>query len=389
MVWSYYAYILANVGISVGILAIITVILIFFIKKYDIVFDKIVKLMFYIEMHNISKNNEKKDKNTSRRSAIVQAVTTTPVQAFTEPSGSVAQITITTVPNESIERPPRRKLLDLYGKIIDGDRRRNIVILIIITVAIFGTICIAFIQGCCLATITIYPNGPCPSYGLMDCYGDADNNYNYFTCKPGDETNSTQFNTSAACFRWIARDISINDAVTQLGACAGLLHALCALVQLALRFLIYSGSRRLQTPEEAEAEAAAATDPETPKDKQKLKYVWEHPRLIICACTCMFGIPCAALIIGVVLGAFKISTTALTYVILVAISLVFTITIAWVVQTEEEGDNDPQLALDVQRFREIQARKGNKDGEQGLSQVTEGFSVEDIKPAVNALLNRK
>jgi hypothetical protein len=131
----------------------------------------------------------------------------------------------TTANNSTRELARDQRKLNLYGKTINAEKKRNKLMLSVIIVVVIGASCIAGIQGCLLANITVYPNGPRPSYGVMDCYGKNDT---YFNCTPGTQTDATLFTDSATCFRWIARDTTTSDVTTQLGVCTGLIHAFCA-----------------------------------------------------------------------------------------------------------------------------------------------------------------
>ena len=253
----------------------------------------------------------------------------------------------------------KTKFLDLYGKRIHFGRWYNKLMLIILIGAIVGTVLIAFSQGCILANITVYQDGPCPAYGQMDCYYGNDNVY--FGCKPGIQVNATT--SSAACFRWIIRDVSINDIMTQFGACVGLFNALSAIVQLVLRYLIYSFRRRQVGQENRQAGATAclqnlllclsnllpcrkkiSRSQEIRKDNNKPETEFKHPYFLLAAWVFIIVLFLAPCVGGALLGVFHISTTALTYIIILLVLFITIIGLVWVALAEED-----EIAVETER----------------------------------------
>ncbi|CAF1462562.1 unnamed protein product [Adineta steineri] len=348
--------------------------------------------MFHIEWKEVGQDNEKNDKNSNA------TTTNTPVQSFIERTSQLATTTIiVTAPERARQSSPKKKLLILYTKIIDGDKVQNIVFLVVIITLVFGTACMAFVQGCFLANITLYPDGPCPRYGIMDCYAGAGNNDIHFNCAPGLQANSTQFNNSATCFRWIVRDMSINDVVTQFGACTGLLHALCAIVQLALRFLIYSMSKRVQTSNEEQEENAARStaDIRSPsaqnkegKENNEIIYTQENSNRLLCRCICIGIFIISPLVAVALFSCYKISTTALTYIILLTVTLVSVIAFLWVVDTEVDNVEDTQLAAIVRDHLKTQTSEENKNEKNKISQIIKGLKKEDLETLFYEILNK-
>ncbi|CAF0965610.1 unnamed protein product [Didymodactylos carnosus] len=315
----------------------------------------ITKLMFKIEL--CDDDSEEDDANKNKETS-TETTNTTTVQPFTQPSKTLTLAT-TTVPKELSQQPfkitttakdsppqppssPKKKQrLDLYGKRIDGGKWYNKLMLLLLITVVFGTVCVAFYQGCLLADVYVYADGPCPSYGVMDCYYGS--SQIYFNCSVGAQIGGTLFNESAICFRFIAKDISVNDVITQFGACAGLLHALCAILQLVLRYLVYSFRKRPLTPEEIEkrvAMIAAASDEEKEKYKgtKDSNLTFKHPRYLLLG-VLLFGLLLVAPIVGVALfTSFRISTSALTYILLFVIAVIGITGFICVVAAEVDND---------------------------------------------------
>jgi hypothetical protein len=404
MGWTFYSYLFSNIGIAVGILAIIAGFLIFLVCKYDNVFYKLVKIMFHIKLKypDEQPNEDGEDENTNvqKNEKTTVVVLTTTKEAFVNPPQSSTTIIETTAPNNSTqETPSDNRKLNLYGKTIDAEKTRNKIMLTIIIIGVIGASCIAGVQGCLLANITVYPNGPCPHYGVMDCYGKNDT---YFNCTPGTQTDSTLFTDSATCFRWIARDTTVNDVMTQVGVCTGLLHAFCAIVQVLLRFLLYAWSEHPQTPEEAaeEAKTAAAMSTnqtanttEGKEDSNKTKYTYEHPVLIFISTLALILIPLLAIITAVLLGVFRVSITALTYVVLVAIVVVCCFTIIWIAMEDDDklaGQTSALttiIPLDDDEPKQDTTKNKERTQHNGFKQnVIKDFKIEDVSPISDIFL---
>ena len=289
-------------------------------------------------------NDNKDDDANDTMEANKKTINTTPIQPFAQSSQQRTKIVTPvndTRPQSSLSNK-KKKLLDLYGKRIDGGKWYNKVMFSLLIIAVVGTACVAFYQGCLLAAIYVYADGPCPSYGVMDCYYGS--TQIYFNCSVGAQINGTLFNESAICFRFIAKDISVNEAVTQLGACAGLFNALCAITQLVLRFLIYAWRKRKLTPEEIEKRnpmITAVSDEE--KAVKNSNWEFKHPIYALLSLL-LFIILIAAPLAGIGLfTGFKISTSALTYVLLFVVAAIGIIAIVWIVKAEVNDDDNEQI----------------------------------------------
>jgi len=372
MAWPFWAYVGSNVGIAAAIIAVIGGFLGFLIYKYDNIFYKLIKIMFHIKLKYSDKqqdgDGEKKNTSTQTNEKTTVIAITPTKEAFVNPPKS---------PTTMTPAPPSKKTkLNLYGKTIDAEKKRNKFMLSVIIVAVIGAACIAGVQGCLLANITVYPNGPCPSYGVMDCYGKNDT---YFNCTPGTQTDATLFTDSATCFRWIAHDTTINDVMTQLGVCTGLLHAFCAIVQLILRFLLYAFSKHPQTQAEAQAVAAlsineTANTTEEKEDSNKTQYTYEHPVYLAISLLALLLIPVGAILTAILLGVFRISITALTYVVLIAIVIVSLFAILWIVMEEEDEDKSTSPIPALTTITRSDA---------------DDFQPADLSPIVDAIFNHK
>jgi hypothetical protein len=141
--------------------------------------------------------------------------------------------------------------------------------------------------------------------------------------------------------------MSINDIITQIGACAGLLQALCATVKLVLRYLIYSFGRCLPNQKDIQTGAASRLQKLLryldnrllqcrKKDSDKPETEFEHPRFLIAACFIIGVLFLASCVGGAVLGVFHISTTALTYIIILLNLFISIIALVWIAMAEED-----------------------------------------------------
>ncbi|CAF1619330.1 unnamed protein product, partial [Adineta ricciae] len=88
-----------------------------------------------------------------------------------------------------------REVLNMYGRYLTLNKKSNKFLIMTISVIVISSIIIAGIEGCFLASITVYPDGSCPIYGLMECFHGS--NFTYFPCTPGNTINFTLYSNSA------------------------------------------------------------------------------------------------------------------------------------------------------------------------------------------------
>ena len=243
----------------------------------------------------------------------------------------------------------QREVLNVYGKLLTLNKKRNKFLIITISVIVISSVSIAGFQGCFLANITVYENGPCPFYGVMECF--TGRNSNYFQCTPGDTVNISSDSNGATCFRWIARDITVSDVMTQVGACTGLLTAFGSAVEVLLRLLLFvfqqrpsvaSGIRRLM---EKTVGINKITQPcrccgsERPFHCGVLNLnLYQRPWLVIIFFGIYLLLPAIAVVSIVLMSSFRISITALTYILLVTIVAICCLALLWVLWEEDEVD---------------------------------------------------
>ncbi|CAF1344066.1 unnamed protein product [Adineta ricciae] len=119
-----------------------------------------------------------------------------------------------------------RVILYVYGKYLTSDTKSNVVLITILTTTVIASVALVGFQACFLANVTVYDDGPCRTYGIMDCFYGS--NHTYFQCTP-DKSISLSYFKSATCFRWIGR----------------LPDALGAVAQVFIRFLLFVFQQRL------------------------------------------------------------------------------------------------------------------------------------------------
>ncbi|CAF0850194.1 unnamed protein product [Adineta steineri] len=352
MAVSYGQYMGYLFGVGAAILVVISIAIYVIIWKYPNLFHKILRLMFHIEVYDPSEEGKKKKTDsltTASDRATTSATTTLPeVQAFESPSSAMQTIDAATRSRAIEMQMPTvaapEKYLDVYGKYIHANTFSNKFFLAIIIVTVLFTATIAFYQGIFLANMTVYPDEPCPSNFIqMDCYFGSE--HTYFNCTQGQQTDSRFVNGSAMCFRWIFRDVSVNDVMTQFGACYGLLNAFLAIIQVVLRFLLYSFTKRLATenedttsnaiPTQTAETAVTSTSVEDQETKhRKAKYVYIHKYLLQANLLALHLVMFAAFIPIFIFIGKKVNTTVLTYLILATIVMMAMIALLWIVRID-------------------------------------------------------
>ncbi len=268
-----------------------------------------------------------------------------------------------TVPSATGEQPTRgkeevsknhpshpeyeREVLNVYGKFLTLNKKSNKILVMTLAVIVISSVIIAGFQGCFLANITVYPNGSCPYQGVMECYHGS--NFTYFQCTPNRTINFPLFSSSATCFRWIGRDTTISEVMTQIGASTGLLTALGSVVQVLLRLLLFvfqqrpsvaAGIRRLM---EKTVGINRITKPfrccgcTLPFNFGVLDLrLYQRPWLVTIFFIVYACIPATAVASIILLSHFRISITSLTYVILIAVVMICCLGLLWILWEEDE-----------------------------------------------------
>ena len=280
MVWSYWNWVFCNVFISVGILLITLIVLILLLLCLDKLFFSVFAQLFNIERciidvhHTIIRKNSAvlptiagsrkidgiasnlcnlyatctgesssmshdistgADEVVSYNSNMAEDDTkrcyspdgTNANAQSEEPLSATLSQTAKTAEEVTRSHPSHpeyeREILNMYGKFLALNRMRTRILIIIITTLIISAVCIVAFNTCILATILVYPGGPCPSSGEMECFHGS--NHTYFECQPGDTVNFSLGVIAGTCFRWIARDLTIIGYYDTIGVSAGLLTA--------------------------------------------------------------------------------------------------------------------------------------------------------------------
>ncbi|CAF2886076.1 unnamed protein product [Rotaria sp. Silwood2] len=217
----------------------------------------------------------------------------------------------------------------------------------VLSVIIVSSVIIAGFEGCILASITLYQNDLCPVNGIMECFHGE--NHTYFECQPGQKIDFPLLTSSASCFRWIARDKSVTDVMTQLGVCTGLLTAFGALAEVLIRLLLYvfqqrrgvaAGIRRIM---EKTVGINRITQPSRCCGALLpchfnigILGLYEHPWLTVILVKFYILVPLLVVAAFALLSNFKISITSLTYIILLTLVLLCSFALIWIVWEADE-----------------------------------------------------
>ncbi|CAF3538354.1 unnamed protein product [Rotaria socialis] len=138
-----------------------------------------------------------------------------------------------------------RQVLNLYGRYILIRRRGTIIFLTILVGILISTALVATCNNLILSSTSVYRDGPCPAFGPMECF--AGHDAIYFACNTGLTAPFPVSDAAGTCFRWIARDITISDVLTQLGVATGLLLALGNIAQAIIRIYLLAFNKRLDS----------------------------------------------------------------------------------------------------------------------------------------------
>ncbi|UJR20071.1 hypothetical protein I4U23_023203 [Adineta vaga] len=240
-----------------------------------------------------------------------------------------------------------REILDVYGKYLILEKPRNKVLIFTITVTIIASVILAGFQTCFLANVTVYDDGPCPSFGTMECFFGG--NHTYFQCTPDKSISLGSFAKTATCFRWIGRDITISDIMTQIGACTGLLVALGAVTEVFIRFLLFIFQQRLGVATgirrvmEKTVGINRVTQPCNCCGHKLCCHfgilnlqLYERPWLIVLVIILYVSLPALVVASIILMIYFRISITALTYIVLTACIQICCLGLLWILFAEDE-----------------------------------------------------
>ena len=169
-----------------------------------------------------------------------------------------------------------------------------------------------------------------------------------------------------------------------------------------IRFLLYAWSKHPQTPEEAKSVAAmsinqTANTTEGEKDSKKSKYTYEHPTYAGISIVALLFIPIGALLTAVLLGVFRISITALAYMVLLTIVIVCCFSILWIVMEDDDDDRESPsqtpainkiISTDDDDDESKSDTTANREGTRHNNfkrTVIRGFEPETLSPITDAL----
>ncbi|CAF1448965.1 unnamed protein product [Adineta steineri] len=308
-----------------------------------------------IPAHNVEKVNE----NKRRRWISKVDVEDSTKQSGNVPSSSSQSLQKTrSTENETVKEIDRshpahseheREVLNVYGKFLTLNKKRNTIVILILTVTVISAVIIAGFEGCFMANITVYADGPCPYYGVMDCYYGSSGTY--FNCTPDISITLPASIKSATCFRWIGRDITVSDVMTQVGACTGLLTALGSVLEVFIRLLYFVFQQRLGVSTgirrvmEKTVGINRFTQPchggccTIPCRLGVLDLrLYQHPILVILVFLIYALIPILVIAAIVLMSDFRISITSLTYIVMITLILISCMGLLWILWEENEID---------------------------------------------------
>ncbi|CAM2727042.1 unnamed protein product [Rotaria socialis] len=259
-----------------------------------------------------------------------------------------------------------RQVLNLYGRYILIRRRGTIIFLTILVGILISTALVATCNNLILSSTSVYRDGPCPAFGPMECF--AGHDAIYFACNTGLTAPFPVSDAAGTCFRWIARDITISDVLTQLGVATGLLLALGNIAQAIIRIYLLAFNKRLGIATGIHRIAAKTIGINKHTAQTKCCCcslcwhcsacnckVFKHPAavIIVTAVYCLIPLLIAPAII--LLYYYQLTVTSLTFVFLIAFGIVSVLSLIWImVQEDEATSNIPGGWDDMKRiFRQL------------------------------------
>ena len=373
MAWTYNDWILCNILSGLGIVLLTCLILGILAWRFHSIFYSMVAKLLNIHRCIIDVNHKVVHENAAiyTPSATIVARTKfasklchccTPylsnrskVGAVMEEGGIVekskavlAQTTSEPIPRDHPSHPEHaRAILNVYGKYLSLNKRRNRLLITALSVIIISSIIIAGFEGCVLSSTNVYQNGPCPAHGASECF--HGNNHTYFECQPNEKVIVQLLSASASCFRWIITDRSISDVMAQIAICTSLLTALGSVAEAVIRLLLYvlqqrrgvsAGIRRIM---EKTVGINKITQPsricgfQLPFHFGVLHLgLYEHPWLVVVLIILYTLLPALVVAAFVLLSYFRISVTSLTYIILLTLVLLCSLALIWILWEENE-----------------------------------------------------
>lgn len=246
-----------------------------------------------------------------------------------------------------LERP----VLNMYGRYISLHKKQTPIFLIIMTTIIISAALIAAFNSLFLNTSTVYPNGPCPSLGPMQCF--CGRNQTFFSCDTGKMSSCPLSETSGACFRWIARDMTTSDLTTQLGVTTGLLVAFGNIAQAVIRIYLLAFNKRLSIATGIHRIAAKTIGINRHTARTSCcccRLPWhcsacnlrlfKHPAAVIISTAFYIMIPFLMIPAVILLYYFELSVTALTFVVLIVVAIICILAMVWILVQESEASSN-------------------------------------------------
>ncbi|CAF3372958.1 unnamed protein product [Rotaria socialis] len=251
--------------------------------------------------------------------------------------------------NSEYERPA----LNMYGRFLSFNKRINKAFLTILTTIIISAALIAAFGNLVLATTTVYRDGPCPTYGPMECY--SGDNHTYFECNTGQILNFSVDSASGACFRWIARDMTTADLTTQIGVTAGFLTALGSITECLIRIYLSALNKRLGVSIGigrilAKTVGINRITATTPCCGRRIRCrcgffnlsQYKHPHMTVIVTFIYILVPFLIIPGIALLYHFQLTVTLLTFVFLITFALVCVVGLSWIaIQDDETSVNVP------------------------------------------------
>jgi hypothetical protein len=288
-------------------------------------------------------------------------------------ASSANRYTTLSVPENHPAHPAyQREILNIYGKYLPLRKKRNRLLILVISTTVIASVIVAFCEGCLLASVTVYQGSPCPKYGDMDCF--CGFNQTYFLCQTGNNIDFPSHDITGTCFRWIVRDQENTSVMTQIGVCAGLLTAFASITEVLLRILFYAYQRRpgvANGMRRVLEKTVGINNVTEPLCSCCIKFCFRVPppnlglyRYPIAVCLVTMGyisIAAASTLAYIPLIYFRVTLTSFTYIVLSSATLLCFFTMVWVVwEVDEFSRILPGGCMQIEEILKSQAFKNTK-----------------------------
>ena len=400
MNWSYWSWVGCSVGISVGIFFLTLAVLIILLFQNDTIFYGIVAQLLNMERcfidvhHKILRKDEKPNLSGEVVSQIIPTGVLQLIASAKDPAAAkqigapgqlIEQLKVEKSEEDQASTPKtangsagnnngsantnrgetkqeissdsksrsdlERPVLNMYGRYMSVHKRGTLAFLVILTTLIISASLVAAFNSLFLNTSSVYQDGPCPPLGPMECF--CGSNSTFFLCDTGKTVSCLQDVHSAACFRWIARDVTTSDVTTQLGVTAGLLVAFGNIAQAIIRIYLLAFNKRLSIATGIHRIAAKTIGINRYTARTNCcccRLPWhcsacnlrlfKNPAAVIILTAIYIVIPFLMIPGVILLYRYELSVTALTFVVLIVFAVLCILAIVWIMVQESEASSN-------------------------------------------------